>query len=63
MIKKISNIELLISNIEGMYAVYFKRRLSDTRCKRLRCASETILRNSAVQDSIFDIRCYTFLNP
>jgi hypothetical protein len=37
-----------MSNYEGMYAVYFKKKTE---------GSETILRNSAVHDSIFDIRC------
>jgi hypothetical protein len=40
-------------NVEGMNSGDLKR-LSDTRRKRLRCASETILRNSAVRYSLFD---------
>jgi hypothetical protein len=39
-----------MSNVEGMYSIYFKKSQSDTRRKRLRCASDSTLRNS-----LFDI--------
>ena len=42
--KRISNIESWISNVEGMYSVYFIKRTE---------WSETILRNSAVRYSMF----------
>jgi hypothetical protein len=38
-----------------LYSVYFEKRINDTPRKRLRCASETTLRNSAVRCLFFGV--------
>ena len=47
-----------MSNIEGMYSINFIKRWSDTRRKRLRCASDSLLRHSSFVIRYSTVRCF-----